>query len=229
MSRRGLVIHAPRHQSCHTTPLQSPCSSPLVSSKDIGKFRHYDSASTMNTPLMSSNRHQMSAPSSASKASAPIAIVTPQKEPDTVSICSQTSNSSTTSSSNFNQIRSRINSFKNSVLTPRFYRRKVVQPDNSCNTNQTVLINNNSHVNQTPVTANKVPDSPSTASNGSSNIDASKSWFQRWNLRPSDSTTSSTSSVIAVERDKEYTHVINDRPLNSVKADLIHAFLSVST
>ena len=29
-------------------------------------------------------------------------------------------------------------------------------------------------------------------------------------------------------KDKEYSFLISDRPLNSVKADLIHAFLSVS-
>ena len=36
VGRRGFVInHGPRHQSCHTTPLQSPCTSPIVTSKDM--------------------------------------------------------------------------------------------------------------------------------------------------------------------------------------------------
>ena len=40
VGRRGIVVsHGPRHQSCHTTPLQSPCTSPIVTSKDIGFLR----------------------------------------------------------------------------------------------------------------------------------------------------------------------------------------------
>ena len=35
VGRRGIIVsHGPRHQSCHTTPLQSPCTSPIVTSKD---------------------------------------------------------------------------------------------------------------------------------------------------------------------------------------------------
>jgi hypothetical protein len=32
VGRRGIVVntHGPRHQSCHTTPMQSPCPSPVV-------------------------------------------------------------------------------------------------------------------------------------------------------------------------------------------------------
>jgi hypothetical protein len=62
----------------------------------------------------------------------------------------------------------------------------------------------------------KVGDSP--------NLD-SKSWFQRWNFRQENINNSQNEP----EKEKEFTITINDRPLNSVKADLIHAFLSVST
>lgn len=52
----------------------------------------------------------------------------------------------------------------------------------------------------------------------------SKSWFQRWNFKQENINTQNEQQ----EKEKEFTFVINDRPLNSVKADLIHAFLSVS-
>jgi hypothetical protein len=51
----------------------------------------------------------------------------------------------------------------------------------------------------------------------------SKSWFQRWNFRQEN-----ISQQNEQDKEKEFTFLINDRPLNSVKADLIHAFLSVS-
>ena len=60
----------------------------------------------------------------------------------------------------------------------------------------------------------KVSDSP--------NLD-SKSWFQRWNFKQENINTQNEQ-----DKEKEFTYLINDRPLNSVKADLIHAFLSVS-
>lgn len=42
VGRRGIVVaHGPRHQSCHTTPLQSPCTSPIVNNK--GFIRHCES------------------------------------------------------------------------------------------------------------------------------------------------------------------------------------------
>ncbi len=50
----------------------------------------------------------------------------------------------------------------------------------------------------------------------------SKSWFQRWNFRQENINTAQPDQ----DKEKEFTYVINDRPLNSVKADLIHAFLS---
>jgi len=81
---------------------------------------------------------------------------------------------------------------------PKFYRRKntLNNPDNK----------------------QQVPDSPNM-----SNMDpGSKSWFQRWNFRQENINTATPEQ----EKEKEYTYVINDRPLNSVKADLIHAFLS---
>ena len=52
----------------------------------------------------------------------------------------------------------------------------------------------------------------------------SKSWFQRWNFRQENINTAQPEQ----DKEKEFTYLINDRPLNSVKADLIHAFLSVS-
>ena len=51
----------------------------------------------------------------------------------------------------------------------------------------------------------------------------SKSWFQRWNFRQENVNTPTEQ-----DKEKEFTYLINDRPLNSVKADLIHAFLSVT-
>lgn len=150
VGRRGFVVnHGPRHQSCHTTPLQSPCTSPIVTSKDM--FLR-DSSQNIDS--------------------------------DNISISSNNSN-------NINQqIRSRINSFKITMFSaPKFYR----PPDK------------------------QVPDSPNMS------IDpGSKSWFQRWNFRQENINTAQPEQ----DREKEFTYVINDRPLNSVKADLIHAFLS---
>ena len=56
----------------------------------------------------------------------------------------------------------------------------------------------------------------------SPNMD-SKSWFQRWNFKQENINNTQNEQ----EKEKEFTFIINDRPLNSVKADLIHAFLSV--
>ena len=59
--------------------------------------------------------------------------------------------------------------------------------------------------------------------NESPNLD-SKSWFQRWNFKQENINNSPNDQ----EKEKEFNYYISDRPLNSVKADLIHAFLSVS-
>ena len=64
---------------------------------------------------------------------------------------------------------------------------------------------------------NKVP-----GSGGESPSMESKSWFQRWNFKQENINTQNDQ-----EKEKEFVYIINDRPLNSVKADLIHAFLSV--
>ena len=49
VGRRGIIVsHGPRHQSCHTTPLQSPCTSPIVTNKDIGFLRHCDSSNNQS-------------------------------------------------------------------------------------------------------------------------------------------------------------------------------------
>lgn len=128
---------------------------------------------------------------------------------------------SSTNSNNFNQqIRSRISSFKNSVFNPQ----KMYKP------------------------AEKTAESPNMSG------DNSRSWFHRWNFKQPQQDNSNNSVNTSVhnasmnssshhasnasmssnsgaadqdkEKEKEYTFVINDRPLNSVKADLIHAFLS---
>ncbi len=53
VGRRGFVHmnHGPRHQSCHTTPLQSPCTSPIVTSKDM--FNTRDSSQTIDSDSIS--------------------------------------------------------------------------------------------------------------------------------------------------------------------------------
>lgn len=129
---------------------------------------------------------------------------------------------SSTNSNNINQqIRSRINSFKISMFTtPKFYRRKIMSKilspfsrSGSAHRDPKRLI---------PVLClsllapEKGGESP--------NLD-SKSWFQRWNFRQENINNPSQNEQ---EKEKEFVFVLNDRPLNSVKADLIHAFLSVS-
>ena len=66
---------------------------------------------------------------------------------------------------------------------------------------------------------------PEKSGNESPSMD-SKSWFQRWNFRQENINNSQNSEQ---EKEKEDSYIINDRPLNNVKADLIHAFLSVSS
>jgi hypothetical protein len=130
--------------------------------------------------------------------------VSNQSENDNLSIGSN-------GSTNFNQqIRSRINSFKISMFNgPKFSK-----PGDS----------NNSNSSGNSSGGNKVPESPQMDS---------KSWFQRWNFKQDNghsnsvsSSASNTSQSNDQEKEKEFTFIINDRPLNSVKADLIHAFLS---
>ena len=106
VGRRGFVVsHGPRHQSCHTTPLQSPCTSPVVTNKDLGGFlrgdmnmlqQHGNNTSTSNSNMNSSDYG------------------------DNISISSNNSNIN-------QQIRSRINSFKITMFsTQKFYKRKFV-------------------------------------------------------------------------------------------------------
>lgn len=64
-------------------------------------------------------------------------------------------------------------------------------------------------------------EAPEKVGNESPSME-SKSWFQRWNFKQEN-----INNQNEQEKEKEFTYIINDRPLNSVKADLIHAFLSV--
>ena len=217
VGRRGISIsahHGPRHQSCHTTPLQSPCTSPSVGSRDLGGLflRHCDSATTSagaatsssnananaNANAITAQYHQQlqqqqqqiqqlligdtgghsnntnngggghaaikpqyeqqmqharassismstnatatassASVTSGAAASAAAAVANAQNSSSihasTHSVNSNSNSSSSSSSSNSSnnnasniqqQFRSRINSFKMSVLTPKFYRRK---------------------------------------------------------------------------------------------------------
>lgn len=188
-------IHV-RHNSCHTTPLQSPCTSPLMPMKlDFNRFNHHNH----HQQQQQQRQHQVGYDTPNSMLNASIK-----------SIDQQSSSSSQSTSNNFNQqIRSRINSFKNSVFTPKFYRRNKMQTPEK----------DSSHS-----THHQAPPS------GSTTPDQSRSWFQRWNLNKQDSSsgTSVNSLINQEQRDKEYIYTINDRPLNNIKADLIHAFLSTS-
>ncbi len=191
----------PRHSSCHTTPLQSPCPSPLITNRE---FRANDSSASSNINSNSQNRypqHQRSA------------SINEADNHDSLSISSN-------NSLNLNQqIRSRITSFKNTVLsTPKFYKRKLsTEPQQNPNTSK-----------QSEISSSQKQQHEQQINNSSSNSD-SKSWFQRWNFR-SDSINGTNSNATSqdVNRDKEFTFAINDRPLNNVKADLIHALIMVS-
>lgn len=108
VGRRGFVVaHGPRHQSCHTTPLQSPCTSPIVTNKDLGFLRQDPMSMNMNTTnsigINSVNANQMNS----------------SDYGDNISISSNNSNIN-------QQIRSRINSFKITMFsTNKFYKRKI--------------------------------------------------------------------------------------------------------
>lgn len=165
-------LRRPRHQSCHTTPLQSPCTSPIVTSKDLGFLRHCDSATSSNaTPATMGTPHSNSVSGSggtsaiSSSAAGRVynnnnhhgqythqhhhSVSHPnsnmnnhqQQQQQQHHLPHQTSTGGSntpaendnisigsTNSSNINQqIRSRINSFKNTMFqTPRFYRRKIM-------------------------------------------------------------------------------------------------------
>jgi len=215
VGRRGLIVqHGPRHQSCHTTPLQSPCTSPIVSNKELAFLRDQTNQTTPTSTQMNAMSNE------------------------------NDNNSSSSSSSNVQQqIRSRINSFKMSMFTtPKFYRRKMVTPEkmnpsmnNTSSTTPTTnvtpsLINNNNNNNNNTnnmiqMSNGQAPNTQPTPTQSNGNetpILDSKSWFQRWNFRQENINTQPQID----EKDKEFTFYVNDRPLNSVKADLIHAFLS---
>ena len=214
-------MHRPRHQSCHTTPLQSPCTSPLVSNRDL-HFRNYDTGSMHSgshsyTQTTNNNNHLHNQfkqqPTSLPTQSTAV-------EQDSISI---TSNNSIN-----NQIRARINSLKNTAFsTPKFFRRKLISSDKQQSTDSQQSQSLASTPNQNnPQTPQQQHHSSSTATTPTSD---SKSWFQRWNFSNNSSKdNNSVNSTTTNIQDKEYVHIINDRPLNSVKADLIHAFLSVS-
>lgn len=64
VGRRGFVVnHGPRHQSCHTTPLQSPCTSPIVTSKDMfmrgDHGNHHNMDNSDNISLSSNNSNNI--------------------------------------------------------------------------------------------------------------------------------------------------------------------------
>ena len=102
VGRRGFVVaHGPRHQSCHTTPLQSPCTSPIVTNKDLGFLRHDPNNSIVNNQNNNSTNQMNSSDYG-----------------DNISLTSNNSNIN-------QQIRSRINSFKITMFsTNKFYKRK---------------------------------------------------------------------------------------------------------
>ena len=204
-----------RHQSCHTTPLQSPCTSPLVSNREI-HFRNYDTGSmhsashsyTTNSYNNSNNSQNKNSTSLTSQST---------NEQDNISVSSN-------SSINI-QIRSRINSFKNTALsTPKFLRRKLTSSEKQ-QSDSNVQVPTQSN----PTTPNQQYQCSTKATTPTTD---SKSWFQRLTFNTSshkDNTNSNSVSSSGTNiQDKEYVHIVNDRVLNSVKADLIHAFLCVS-
>jgi len=114
VGRRGFVVsHGPRHQSCHTTPLQSPCTSPIVTNKDMSGFlRSNDPNSISNNSnninsMSSSNNNNLNNNNNSHS----------NDYGDNISISSNNSNIN-------QQIRSRINSFKITMFsTQKFYKR----------------------------------------------------------------------------------------------------------
>ncbi|XP_033975538.1 serine/threonine-protein kinase BRSK1 isoform X7 [Trematomus bernacchii] len=99
--------------------------------------------------------------------------------------------------------RTRLNSFKNNLLgSPRFHRRKM----------QEVAPHGTSTAD--PSSAMKVPTSEdmSSLTPESSPELAKKSWF---------------GNFIGLEKEEQIFVVIRDKPLSSVKADIVHAFLSI--
>jgi hypothetical protein len=110
-----------------------------------------------------------------------------------------------------NHIKTKFNLLKANVfLTPKFSKRKNQTPDK---------INDSSPCSTTRQTVQTPTQTPNL-----NNTD-SKSWFQRWNFKHDSYTINSTNSLN--NQDREFTSLIGDRPLNIIKADLVHAFLSV--
>jgi hypothetical protein len=130
-------------------------------------------------------------------------------------------------SANLNQqIRSRIRSLKNTAaLTQKFFQKR--KPSDKYPTDSNNIVSSPQQQQQQPPSL-PIPITPTTDS---------KSWFQRWNFGQNNNNNSSNNSSLDDScsssnstniQDKEYVYVVNDRPLNSIKADIIHAFLSVS-
>jgi hypothetical protein len=197
--RRGIAVShvGPRHQSCHTTPLQSPCTSPVVTNRDFLIRNSHDTGSLHGGHNGHHNNHNNHVYNRSNS-----------NKQQSVDNSDNISMSSVNSTINTPNIRSRINSFKNSMFaTPKF--------------NKPPMDNQGSSVTTTP----RVAESPD-----------SKSWFQRWTFRPDISNTSQSNDPNnhhlhhqqqQQDKEKEFIFEIKDKPLNSVKADLIHAFLSI--
>ena len=122
-------VNRPRHQSCHTTPLQSPCTSPMISTKDMlfirnNSIMNNNDISMLTPPTNSNNNHygenlNMSSPFLMRNLN--------NTSLNSSNNSSINSNVGSSSSSNSNQIRSRINSFKLSMFTnSKFNRRKIM-------------------------------------------------------------------------------------------------------
>ena len=74
----------------------------------------------------------------------------------------------------------------------------------------------------TPTNLNRPTNATHTNPNQSPYLNT-KSWFQQWTLRPAENNYQQD-----INRDKEFSFIINDHTFGSVKANLIRAFISVS-
>lgn len=136
---KSVTIIRPRHQSCHTTPLQSPCTSPMISTKDMLFIRNNSTIATGSDLMTPTNKTTngvnygggVGAENNALNMSSPFLM----RNLNNISLNSSNNSSinagsSSSGSSNSNQIRSRINSFKLSMFTnSKFNRRKIMSKE----------------------------------------------------------------------------------------------------
>ena len=192
------ILFRLQYSSCNTTPLHSPYTSPIA----LNREALFKKQVNMNYTMIQQSPNQK--------------IMDSEEK-----LIDALNNNSISPSTFQNQIKNKLNFFKNNVFTtPKLGKKKTGTPDKQINDSPCSMRLQNQN---TPQGQSQAPATPNSGTDP-------RSWYQRWNFRQNDSfSMNSTNSLnSSQEKEREFLFTINDRPLNVIKADLVHSFLSVS-